>query len=427
MTRLLLGWPLPRISMPLCAGVMAIATVFATRALLDASYVTWQLVSSAWHESLPVPMSVAAGYSAWIAASLLPRASPLALAVRPRAGAASVARHLVVVACWAVLGLVLGMIPVTAKAALTASWGYLHPFDVLTACVGLAGVVAFGFVAGVMVRSPLVALPVGLAVLILTNVVNSPRWRPLSLLQPVQEWSVDERFVLSASTTAFSVVAGVTIVVGSVALGDALLRPRHQWGAAHAACVGAPVVLALVAFAWNPPRYVDIGVRPAVCDSSNGVTVCQHRAHAGSLGTVADVTHRIRAAGTAPLIDSVSSLSLMGAEGPTQRQILIDPLVFIPETVEDRTAEGLTEVFQPPTRCTDDTIEGTNLGGVLRQRVLIDAGFEDLNSRYIAGGPELAQERELVMGMTTAQLMAFVAEHRTAIEMCELTRSDFSL
>src|ERR687893_654264 len=98
--RLLFGWPGPVWVFPAAGALMAAGSFLATRGVLGSQYVTWSAVSSAWHESLWIPGSVAAGLAAALGAAYFPKGSPVTAPIRPRVGAGLFLIHGLALAGW---------------------------------------------------------------------------------------------------------------------------------------------------------------------------------------------------------------------------------------------------------------------------------------------------------------------------------------
>jgi hypothetical protein len=430
--RLLLGWPLPMFSFPLVGLVVALSTAGSTRALALSTYSTWPDVSAAWHESLVAPGAVAAGLSAAVAASLFPRRSPLSLPVRPRLGGTAVTTHLFGLVAWVLVGHVVGMAPVTAHAASTATWGHLRPLDVGVALVGLASVVATGFGVGVVLRSTKAAPVVTVMAFVLMSLPNSPALRPLALLQPVQQWTATARFVPNVFVALFSLVFAVTAVVAVVALADALLTWRNRLPPDVVGWVLAPVVLAAVAFTWRPELYVASGDPPAVCEKVRGTPVCLHQAYAKSLGTVSRAVASLEAAGADPLLRSVTDSALVDPLAAGDGDVVVsvdlsrpDP-ALVTQSIPEQVADQVSAVAQPAI-CTSGAtdVEAQDLGGVVRRRILVDAGFVELADRGFTPPPETEKEAAVITEMSSARFIRFVADNRQDIVECRLTEKDF--
>lgn len=431
---LLLGWPLPRFAFPAIGVAVALGTLAGTRGLLLSPYVTWPDVSAAWHESLPLPASLASGLSAVIASALFARASPLALPVRPRLGATAAAVHFAGAAAWAMAGHVVGMLPATAYGAATATWGNLRVVDAVVGLLGLGEFVALGFLGGLVFRSAIAAPFIALTTGILTLLPNSPVLRPLALLQPVQQWTASARFVPNPFVVSFSLVFTVATLLAAMAAIDGILRGRMRVGTPHAALAAGPVALAVMAFLWRPELYVDGGKPPRVCTEARGARVCMHQAYAKSLPLVTRTVRALQEAGASPLLNGVTDVNLGLPASPTTGTVVLSLALAPPDpglvtqSIREQVAEQVSSVTQPA-GCLrrGGGITAFDLGGVIRNRILIDAGFVTLADRLNLGGsPDVTAARAAVDAMSSTTFAAFVAERSVAIGQCTLSTGDFA-
>ncbi|RAW15696.1 hypothetical protein [Phytoactinopolyspora halophila] len=411
--------------------VVAVGTALSTQHMLHAPYVTWPEVSTAWHESLRLPGALAAGFSAFAAASIFTSRSPISLPIRPRLGGRAVATHIAGVAVWALIGHVLGMMPVTAYAVGSATWGHLRILDVLVSLAGLALVVASGFVAGVVIRSAKVAPPlVAIAALVIMQLPNNPLLRPLALLQPVQQWTTsDLKFVPNTAVSVFSFIFAVVGILAAVATADAVLCGLRRLGPAHIAWALAPLVLATVAFAWRPELYVDSGKRPQVCTSVHDVPVCLHEAHAKSLDTVAETVASLQSAGAEPLINSVTGESVSDVNTSRQGNAVIslnltpDSPRLAAQTVPEQVAiQVSTAAAVPAGPCSSR--QHHDLGALVRHRILTDAGYGHVADLFTSTFPDLSEAEQVLEEMSSAQFADFVAQRHETIVACQLTTQD---
>jgi len=424
-----MGWPLPRPLLPLLGAAVALGTFASTRDLVLSPYLTWPDASAAWHESLVLPGSLAVGFSAAMAAYLFRRRSPTALPVRPRLGAAAAGWPLAGAACWAMLGHVVGMIPVTALAVDTATWGQLRLVDAAVSLLGLASLVAVGFAGGLAFRTLVVAPFLALMAAIVMILPNSPELRPLALLQPVQQWTATARFVPNPFVVAFSILSSLAIVLAVVGLSEGLLRGRRSVGAPQLAAVGVPVALVAMAFLWRPELYVDGGRPPRVCTDAGTTTVCLHRAYAKSMPQVVQTVSALRAAGASPLLRRVVDLNLgvpsrtpAGTVSLYLRLTPADP-TLITQTIEEQVAEQASAPLQPA-GC---PIRAQDLNGVLRNRLLVDAGFARLADRMsLVVSPSALRAEKVVRAMSRRQFVTFVAAQLSDIRQCRLQPGDFT-
>lgn len=426
--RLLLGWPGPQWVFPAAGALMAVGSFLATRGILGSDYVTWSAVAAAWHESLWIPGSAAAGAAAALGVAYFPRASPVAAPVRPRVGAGLFLIHGLALAAWLCLGHVLGLVPVHLAAARQATAGAVALQDAL---VGLAGVIALtliGFCLGAAVRHWVIAPAVAVLVFAVMGLPNEPLLRPIGLLLPVRQWVSSPRFELNPPTAFYAVIAtiGICILAASVAAWAGSRGSVHRQGRPLLTWLAAVAALILIAFAWRPELSVVDRPVQRVCQQVDGTEVCLHAANQPAMATTVDVVARLRAAGLSPILHKVTDVAVSDHTIPRPGEALIglDPrprdrrllAATIPEQVAFQVTEGavLGGCLQP-----GQTNVGYDIATVLYARVLQLAGFDELASAFGPSEPPPAA-RELTT-MNAEQVAVFVQSNQELIQSCRLS------
>jgi hypothetical protein len=426
--RLLFGWPGPRWVFPAAGALMAAGSLLATRGILRSDYVTWSAVAAAWHESLWIPGSVAAGAAAALGAAYFPRASPVAVPIRPRVDTGLFLIHGLALAVWLCLGHVLGLVPVHIAAARQATAGAMAGQDVVVGLAGMTALAVIGFGLGAAVRHWVIAPAVAVLAFAGMGLPSEPLFQPIGLLLPVRQWVSSPRFELNPATAVFAVVASIAICLlaasvaawaGSRGSVRRQSRPMLTWLAAVAA-------LTLIAFAWRPELSVVDRPVPRVCQQVDGTQVCLHAANQPAMARTVDVVARLRAAGLSPILRRVTDIAASDHTTPRPGEALIrlNPsprdrrflAATIPEQVAFQVSQAVTlgGCLQP-----GQPTDGYDVATVLYDRVLQLAGFEQLTGAFGPSEPPPAA-RELTT-MNAGQVAAFVQTHQELIRSCRLS------
>lgn len=239
---------------PAAALVMAAITFVVNLSLLQSAYPLWYEVSTAWHESLPIPGAILATLAAPIGAALSQKASPVTPSGRPREGARLTLTHAAALGGWAALGHAAGMAPAVIRAVNGATWGTLGWQDVTVGTLGVIMLAVTGYCAGALLRRWLLAPVVGLVVFIALFVPDSPSTRPLGLFSPVRQYVTSTRFELTLGTTVFGVLAMICLALAIAHLVTWARRRQaaYQRTADALLWAGAVLALAVTAFVWRP-------------------------------------------------------------------------------------------------------------------------------------------------------------------------------
>lgn len=349
--RLLFGWPGPLWVFPAAGALMAAGSFLATRGTLGSDYVTWSAVATAWHESLLIPGSVAAGVVAALGATYFPRASPVAAPIRPRVDAGLFLIHGLALAVWLCLGHTLGLVPVHLAAARQATAGAMALQDVVVGVAGVTTLALIGFCLGAAVRHWVIAPAVAVVAFAVMSLPHEPLFRPVGLLLPVRQWSSSPRFQLNPATTVFVVVAsiGVCLLAAWVASWAGSRGSVRRQGRSVLTWLAAVVALAVIAFAWRPELTVVDRPVPRVCQQVDGTEVCLHAANQPAMGRTVDVVTRLRAAGLSPILYQVTDVNVSEYTSPRTGEALIrlDPSPRGPRsanrTIPDQVADQVTE------------------------------------------------------------------------------------
>jgi hypothetical protein len=405
-----------------------------TRRQLAGPYQLWATASASWHETLWPSDALLVCLAALIGATLFRRGSAVTLPLRPRVSPTAVAAHALPLGAWAVLGHAVGLLPLMASTARTATAGRLLAADVLIGVAGVLLLTTVGLALGAAARHWAIA-PIGaLLTFLVTALPNSPTMRPVALLQPVQQWTAVPRFVPSPWTTAFTVNACLVGGLAAIVLGGyALNRTSVSRGMALGWAV-APLLLVVLAFAWRPEISVAATSTSAACGRAAGARVCLHRAYARSLPAALRVTAVLQRAGTAPLLTEVRDVNLtddnptdiaVPRRGAVAVQIDVVPPASASETltVEEMVAEQVTGlVFLGGCQGPGVPISTYDRQDAVRMQVLRLAGFGALVNRL--GNTHDSRTVRTLAGMSPGELSRLIARRADSIRACRLTASD---
>lgn len=430
--RLLVGWPGPRWVFPATGALMAAGSFLATMPILKSDYVTWSAVASAWHESLWIPGSAAAGVAAALGAMFFPRASPVTAPIRPRVGAGLFGIHGLALAMWLCLGHSLGLAPVHIAAVRQATAGMLAFQDVVVGLAGVTALTMIGFCLGAAVRHWVAAPAVTVLVFAVMGLPHEPIFRPIGLLLPVRQWVSSPRFEMNPATAAFAVVAtiGICLLAASVAAWAGSRGSAHRQGRPLLTWLAVVAALVVVVFAWRPELTVVDSPVPRVCQQVEGTQVCLHAANQPAMAATVEVVARLRAAGLSPILYRVTDLAASDRTVPRVGEALIrlDPSPSGPSsltgTIPEHVAVQVTHAvtlggcLQP-----GQTLESYDIATVLYGRVLQLAGFGHLGEAFGPSEPPLAARP--ITTMNAGQIAVFVATNQELIRSCRLSPAAF--
>jgi hypothetical protein len=407
---------------------MAAGSFLATRGIFGSDYVTWSAVAAAWHESLWIPGSVAAGVAAALGAAYFPRASPVAAPIRPRVDAGLFLIHGLALAVWLCLGHVLGLVPVHVAAARQATAGAMAGLDVVVGVAGVTALALIGFCLGAAVRHWVIAPGVAVLAFAVMGLPSEPLFEPIGLLLPVRQWVSSPRFEVNPATAVFAVVAsiGICLLAASVAAWAGSRGSVRRQGRPMLTWLAAVGALTLIAFAWRPELSVVDRPVPRVCQQVDGTQVCLHAANQPAMARTVDVVARLRAAGLSPILRRVTDIAASDHTTPRPGEALIrlNPsprdrrflAATIPEQVAFQVSEAVTlgGCLQP-----GQPTDGYDVATVVHDRVLQLAGFEQLTGAF--GPPEPPPAARELTTMNAEQVAAFVQTNQELIRSCRLS------
>ncbi len=427
--RLMFGWPGPVWVFPAAGALMAAGSLLATRDVLGSQYVTWSAVSAAWHESLWLPGSAAAGLAAALGAAYFPKGSPVTAPIRARVGAGLFLVHGLALAAWLCLGHLLGLVPIHVAAVRQATAGALAVQDVVVGVAGLITLAVTGFCLGAAVRHWVIGPMVAILFFGLMGLPYEPLFRPIGLLLPVRQWVSSPRFELNPATAVFAVVAsiGICLLAVSVASWAGSRGSVRSQGRPLVTWLTAVAALATVAFLWRPELVVVNRPVPRECQQVDGVQICLHTANLPAMASTIDVVQRLRAAGLSPILHQVTDIAASDHVVARAGEALIrlDPRISdrrLAATITDQVAFQVAETitlsgcFQH-----DRYVEGYDIATVVYARVLQLAGFETLAAAF--GPAETPPAAEEISAMNAQQLTTFIQANQESIRSCSLPRN----
>ncbi len=309
-------WPVPPVLVLVPAALILVLTLADTWGRLGWRALDWVYLSSQVGAQARLPVTVAAGAAALVAARLVRPTLVFAQPWQPRTGRDLPLRHAMVVTGWCLGAYLAGMLPLTAAVA-AAGAGSPDPVAVLGALAGFAALTLLGYLCGVLARGPLgVPVAVGAVFLLTSLPLVADPWAALSLQLPFSPFlGVRESGPLGAYRLGFLLLSGVAVGWTAVWLTGA---PRRL-SAVHGTAVAAVAVAAVLPHLHPFPLVVPDPEAAEVCAEHAGVRYCVHEGHARELAAVTALAAPVFAAhGLAEAAPGqVRDLSLArGEEGP---------------------------------------------------------------------------------------------------------------
>ncbi|ASU84874.1 hypothetical protein CDO52_20615 [Nocardiopsis gilva YIM 90087] len=288
------GWPLPPLLLLLPSTAITLFTWYATADQLTLSAPDWTHTSGVIAERTRLPAVLAATSSALIASRLTPRTRIFAQAWQVRAGWPTVGCHVLAALGWFLGAYLLGLLPLLWQTAARVDYGIPDPLVVGGAFLGLAALVALGYLVGAVLAAPLaVPAAAGAALLILYLPDVLGQWgalAPAVAADPPHLGMREERPFAAFRLAFFSLV----VVVAGVLAAHVVRVGRRQSVAPYGVAtvmlgVGLAVVPQYPAWAWveYDPR------KPKVCEDRASVRVCVHRGHEAELAAAAERADRL--------------------------------------------------------------------------------------------------------------------------------------
>ncbi|MEV2278222.1 ABC transporter permease [Nocardiopsis sp. NPDC049922] len=315
-----LFWPLPRVFVLVPAAVILLLTLASTWGHLSWRALDWVHLSSEVGAQARLPVAVAAGAAALVAARFARPTLVFAQRWQPRVERDVPRRHCAVVTGWCLAAYLAGLVPLTVAVAARGA-GVPDVSAVAGALVGFASLTVSGYLCGVALRGPLaVPVAIGLVFLLTSLPLVADAWSALALQLPVSP-SLGTR-----ESTALGLYRLGYFLLLIVALSWTvawLVRTPRRVSAAHGLAVAA-VAVALVLPHLRPfPLLAYAGDGAEVCDERDGVRYCVHEGHRDELATIVGLAAPVFDAyglpGAAPA--QVRDLSLAGDDGEVLRGV----------------------------------------------------------------------------------------------------------
>lgn len=429
--RLLCGWPGPSWVFPASGAFMAVGSFLATMKVLDSDYVTWFVVTTAWHESLWSTGAIAAGGAAALGAAYFPKASLAAAPIRPRVNGGLFLIHGLALALWLCMGHALGLTPIHIAAAREATAGALALQGVVIGLSGLTALTVIGFCIGAAVRHWAIAPAVAAFAWAIMYLPYEPLFRPIGLLLPVRQWSSSARFEINPPTAVFAAVAsvGICLLAASLAAWAGARRTVRREGKPLFVWLAAVVALVVTAFLWRPEMTVVDRPVGSVCQDVDDTRVCLHAANQPAMAQTAEVVSRIRAAGLSPVLRNVTDFDFSDHRLPLAGEALVkfDPSPrhrrFAARTISDQVALHVTESLTRNRCSLDSGNDDIAITDALFFRILKLAGFGEL-AEVMLGEPSSVVAQPLAT-MSSEQLTKFVDINQELVHSCRLSLAEF--
>lgn len=282
-------WPSSPLAAALPALVIAALAWTGTRSLARERYGTWVQTSAQFHEALAFCGPVAAAAASFYGARLAVRGSVLSLPSSPRVGWRTAVRHIGVLSMYCVLGYLVGLVPLVAFTADSASSGTFETWPAVTGIVALSLCVAAGYALGVTAKSTLFVPISALVTFLFLQLPNylSSAWAasiPLQAISPEPGQYENPPVVLYRLVFAAVAIAAL-IVVAAVAVSG---RGRYGRVLPIVIALIAPVLLLTAPLGSAPALFALEEQSPRSCMTTpQDVEVCTHQAHIGDLEALA--------------------------------------------------------------------------------------------------------------------------------------------
>ncbi|OLT25591.1 hypothetical protein BJF83_05395 [Nocardiopsis sp. CNR-923] len=276
-------WPVPPMFVLVPAGIILLLTLTSTWGHLSWRALDWVHLSSEVGAQARVPVVVAAGAAALVAARFTRPTLVFAQRWQPRVQRDVPWRHCAVVAGWCLAAYLAGLVPLTLAVAGRGA-GVPDVSAVAGALAGFAALTVFGYVCGVALRGAL-AVPVatGLVFLLTSLPLAADAWSALALQLPVSP-SLGRQ-----ESTALGLYRLGYFMLLTVALSWTvpwLLRTPRRVSAAHGFAVAAVAVAVALPHLRPFPLLAYAGAGAEVCAERDGVRACVHEGHRDELATI---------------------------------------------------------------------------------------------------------------------------------------------
>lgn len=288
-----LFWPLPPLLLLVPAGLILALTLAGTWSALSWRALDWVYLSGQVGAQARLPVVVAAGAAALVAARFTRASLVFAQSWQPRLERDVPLRHALVVTGWCLGAYLVGLIPLTVAVAAHDA-GVVDPMPVLGALAGFVALTLLGYLCGILARG-LFGVPVAIAtVFVLTALpMVADSWTATSLQLPLVPFVGMRESVLLGSYRLGFFLLLTTIAAWTIAR---FLRVPRRFSASHA--MGA-VALASVAFLphlYTFPLVAYAQDGDEICSEHDGIRYCVHEGHAEELDPIIDLAAPVFAA-----------------------------------------------------------------------------------------------------------------------------------
>ena len=288
-----LFWPLPPLLLLVPAGLILVLTLAGTWSALSWRALDWVHLSGQVGAQARLPVVVAAGTAALVAARFTRASLVFAQPWQPRLERDVPLRHALVVTGWCLGAYLVGLIPLTVAVA-THGAGVVDPMPVLGALAGFVALTLLGYLCGILARG-LFGVPVAIAtVFVLTALpMVADSWTATSLQLPLVPFVGMRESVLLGSYRLGFFLLLATIAAWTT---NRFLRVPRRFSASYA--MGA---MALASAAFLPHLYTFPLVAHAqdgdeICSERDGIRYCVHEGHAEELDPIIDLAAPVFAA-----------------------------------------------------------------------------------------------------------------------------------
>lgn len=288
-----LFWPLPPLLCLTPAGLILALTLAGTWSPLSWRALDWVYLSGQVGAQARLPVVVAAGTAALVAARFTRASLVFAQPWQPRMGRDVPLRHALPVTGWCLGAYLVGLIPLTVAVA-THGAGVVDPLPVLGALAGFVALTLLGYLCGLFARG-LFGVPVAIAtVFVLTALpmVADP-WTATSLQLPLVPFvGMRESVPLGSYRLGFFLLT-VTIAAWTAAW---FLRVPRRFSVPHMSGVVLLASAALLPHLYTFPLLTYAHDGDEVCSEHDGIRYCVHEGHADELALIIDLAAPVFAA-----------------------------------------------------------------------------------------------------------------------------------
>lgn len=288
-----LFWPLPplMVLIPACS-ILALALA-GTWSQLSWRALDWVHLSGQVGVQARIPVVVAAGAAALVAARLTRASLVFAQPWQPRLERELPLRHALVITGWCLGAYLVGLIPLTVAVTVRGA-GVVNPVSILGSLTGFMALVLLGYLCGVIVRGLLaVPLAVGSVFVITSLPLVADPWTALALQLPFAP-----SLGMRESTALGFYRLGFFLLLATAAAWTITwcLRAPRRFSPLHSMAIIVVVAAAIPPHLHTFPLMTYSQDGGEVCAEREGVRYCVHEGHTDELGPIIELAAPVFAA-----------------------------------------------------------------------------------------------------------------------------------